>query len=91
TASRTIDQAETRTRAMERKLRTVEQLPDSQAGDLLSLAPGAEEEEEGADGERREGLPGETEEGFDGEEDEEVTGNHGGHDDPDEPEGPNEA
>lgn len=37
TASKTIDQTETRTRAMERKLRTVEQLPGSEALDVLAL------------------------------------------------------
>lgn len=38
TASRTIDQSEVRTRAMERKLRSVEQLPESEAGNLLGLS-----------------------------------------------------
>jgi DNA recombination protein RmuC len=46
TASRTIDQAEVRTRAMAGKLRAVEELPESRAGTLLSLpespAPGTE-------------------------------------------------
>jgi DNA recombination protein RmuC len=37
TASRTIDQAQTRTRVMERKLRTVQQLPESEAGTVLQL------------------------------------------------------
>ena len=37
TASRTIDEAETRTRAMERKLRSVQELPDEEADDLLQL------------------------------------------------------
>ncbi len=40
TAGRTIDQAETRTRAMERKLRSVQQLPGEEAESLLSLPPG---------------------------------------------------
>lgn len=44
-ASRTIEQTGVRTRAMERKLRTVEQMPDTDAEDLLSL-PALEEEEE---------------------------------------------
>lgn len=37
TASRTVDQTETRTRAMERSLRTVEQLPTEAVQDLLGL------------------------------------------------------
>jgi DNA recombination protein RmuC len=37
TASRTIDQTGVRTRAMERKLRSVEQLPESEALELLAL------------------------------------------------------
>jgi DNA recombination protein RmuC len=45
TASRTIDAAETRTRAMERKLRAVEQLPDQEADSLLRL-PGMPPEDE---------------------------------------------
>ncbi|MGD2123075.1 MAG: DNA recombination protein RmuC [Gemmatimonadota bacterium] len=45
TASRTIDAAEVRTRAMERKLRAVEQLPDQEADSLLSL-PGMPQEDE---------------------------------------------
>jgi len=44
TASRTIDKAEVRTRAMERRLRNVERLPESEAGDLLSLSPGQGED-----------------------------------------------
>jgi DNA recombination protein RmuC len=40
TASRTIDQAETRTRAMERKLRDVQKLPEAAAEELLSIEPG---------------------------------------------------
>jgi DNA recombination protein RmuC len=57
TVSRTIDQAEVRTRAMERKLRDVQQLPENDAGDLLALDPGpgptqaVEEEEEPEEGE----------------------------------------
>ena len=37
TASKTIDQTETRTRAMERALREVQQLPEGQAAEVLSL------------------------------------------------------
>jgi DNA recombination protein RmuC len=37
TVSRTISQAETRTRVMEGKLRSVQQLPDAEATDLLQL------------------------------------------------------
>lgn len=37
TASRTIDQTSKRSRAMERKLRSVEQLPQKQASDILAL------------------------------------------------------
>lgn len=37
TAARTLDQAETRTRAMERKLRTVQQLPEDDTETLLQL------------------------------------------------------
>lgn len=37
TAANTIEQTETRTRAMERKLRSVEELPDERAGQLLGL------------------------------------------------------
>jgi len=40
TASRTIDQAETRTRAMERKLVDVQSLPATEAGEILSLGAG---------------------------------------------------
>lgn len=39
TASRTIDEAETRTRVMEKKLRSVERLPDGKAEPLLELPP----------------------------------------------------
>jgi DNA recombination protein RmuC len=39
TATRTIDEAETRTRVMERKLRSVEQLPEGDAGSVLELPP----------------------------------------------------
>lgn len=49
TASRTIDQAGVRTRAMEQKLRSVEQLPDEEAAGILRLPGGdaeAVEEEE---------------------------------------------
>ena len=45
TASRTIDDAETRTRAMERKLRSVQQLPEDDTEALLQL-PGLPQEEE---------------------------------------------
>lgn len=38
TASRTIDETGVRTRALERKLRTVEQLPDREADEALGLA-----------------------------------------------------
>jgi DNA recombination protein RmuC len=45
TASRTIDEAQTRTRVMEKRLRSVEQLPEAEAGPLLELpAPGEAEE-----------------------------------------------
>ena len=37
TASRSIEQTGTRTRAMERKLRSVESLPDAKATELLGL------------------------------------------------------
>jgi DNA recombination protein RmuC len=37
TASKTIETAETRTRAMERKLRSVQQLPEEDADSLLQL------------------------------------------------------
>ncbi|RQO57230.1 DNA recombination protein RmuC [Paucibacter sp. KBW04] len=54
-ASNTIDAAETRTRAMTRKLKSVEALPEEAAGKLLKLglpsgAAGALEEAEDADG-----------------------------------------
>ena len=50
-ASRTIDATEVRSRAMERKLRTVEQLPGEEARALLGIAGDPEPEpEEGADG-----------------------------------------
>jgi DNA recombination protein RmuC len=45
TASKTIDEAETRTRVMERKLRSVQQLPDQEADSLLQL-PGVSPEDE---------------------------------------------
>jgi len=49
TASRTIDETHVRTRAMERKLRAVEQIPDGEAELVLDLAaveePGPEEPE----------------------------------------------
>jgi DNA recombination protein RmuC len=40
TVRRTIDQAEVRTRAMEKRLRSVEQLPESEAEEILTLEPG---------------------------------------------------
>jgi len=57
TVRRTIDQAEVRTRAMERRLRSVEQLPETEAEEILALeagpahAPGPEtkDEEEGGE------------------------------------------
>jgi DNA recombination protein RmuC len=45
TASHTIDQTGVRTRAMERKLRAVEQLPDDEAERVLDLASPADEPE----------------------------------------------
>jgi DNA recombination protein RmuC len=45
TASRTIDQAGVRPRAMERKLRSVEQLPAADPPEVLGLPPGVLEEE----------------------------------------------
>ena len=42
-ASATIDSAEVRTRAMARKLKSVEQLPESQARELLQAGPEPEE------------------------------------------------
>lgn len=44
-ARRTIDQAGVRTRAMERKLRSVEQLPEADAPEVLGLPPGVLEQE----------------------------------------------
>jgi DNA recombination protein RmuC len=54
TVSKTIDQTETRTRAMERALRDVQQLPEGQAAEVLSLeelaaADGSEDEPQPAD------------------------------------------
>jgi DNA recombination protein RmuC len=46
TASRTIDETHVRTRAMERKLRAVEQLPDDEAQRVLDLEAGAEAADE---------------------------------------------
>lgn len=48
-ASQTIDAAEVRTRAMARRLKTVESLPESQAQALLPAGDGAGEEAEGAE------------------------------------------
>ncbi len=45
TASRTIEQAGVRTRAMERRLRSVEELPAAESQDLLSLESTRREEE----------------------------------------------
>jgi DNA recombination protein RmuC len=45
TASRTIDETGVRTRAMERKLRAVEQLPDAEAERVLDLAGAVDEPE----------------------------------------------
>jgi DNA recombination protein RmuC len=39
TASNTIDETQTRTRAMARKLREVEQLPAGESDELLELLP----------------------------------------------------
>ena len=44
TASRTIDDAGVRTRAMERRLRSVEQLPESDSQEVLGLSSGGDEE-----------------------------------------------
>jgi DNA recombination protein RmuC len=46
TASRTIEKTSVRTRAMERRLRTVEQLPDAEAAELLPLPETNLEEED---------------------------------------------
>ncbi|MCK5125117.1 MAG: DNA recombination protein RmuC [candidate division Zixibacteria bacterium] len=43
TASRTIEQTGVRTRAMEKKLRAVEQLPESEASQILDLPPATDE------------------------------------------------
>ncbi len=40
TASHTIEQTGVRTRAMERKLRSVDQLPDAEASEVLELVGG---------------------------------------------------
>ena len=69
TVSRTIDKAEVRTRVMERKLRSVEMLPEHDAGEILALEASTassppwnglddEESDEGQDEEEQEGdLP----------------------------------
>jgi DNA recombination protein RmuC len=44
TASRTIEQAGVRTRAMERKLRSVEQMPESDSREVLALSSAGDEE-----------------------------------------------
>ncbi|MCP5110964.1 MAG: DNA recombination protein RmuC [bacterium] len=54
TATRTIEQTGARTRAMERRLRSVEQLPDGEASTILELPAGGEAEE-------AETLPGQAE------------------------------
>jgi len=53
TATKTIDLAQTRTRVMERKLRTVEQLPEDQADSMLKL-PGFTREDAEAERDRNE-------------------------------------
>ncbi len=53
TASRTIEETGVRSRAMERKLRSVERLPEAEAAGILALAAPGEE------GESDEGEPGE--------------------------------
>ncbi len=59
TASRTIDSTHVRTRAMERRLRGVEQMPSEQAREVLALpGTGPEEESEEEDGEEE--APGES-------------------------------
>lgn len=51
TASDTIDKTQVRTRAMERKLRSVEQLPAAEAGEILNLTGGNDSsDDEPADG-----------------------------------------
>jgi len=44
-ASNTIDKATVRTRAIDRKLRTVQELPTAEAEELLMIASGADEQE----------------------------------------------
>ena len=46
TASRTIEETGVRTRAMERKLRSVEQLSETEATEILALAPAGTEIED---------------------------------------------
>ena len=59
TASRTIEETGVRTRAMERRLRSIEQLPEEEATRVLALRVAAEqpEVEEGADKEQSPDLP----------------------------------
>lgn len=45
-ASDTIDKTQVRTRAMERKLRSVEQLPSQEAGEILNLASGSDSDDD---------------------------------------------
>jgi DNA recombination protein RmuC len=45
TASRTLDETGARTRAMERRLRSVEHLPEGEASKILELPPTSEEAE----------------------------------------------
>jgi DNA recombination protein RmuC len=49
-ASNTIDSSNTRTRAMQRKLREVEQLPESESAELLGLDNLGISDEEDSDG-----------------------------------------
>jgi len=65
TVSRTLDKAEVRTRAMERRLRSVEKLPETEAGRVLALEAGS-----GMHGSRAEGGTDAADFGEDGEESE---------------------
>jgi DNA recombination protein RmuC len=49
TASRTIEQAGVRTRAMERKLRSVEELPEAESREILTLEPAPHDGGEASD------------------------------------------
>jgi len=55
TASDTIDKTQVRTRAMVKKLRSVEQLPPAEAGEILQLA-GYDDHEEEREGDAEEVL-----------------------------------